>query len=116
MTQYIIKIVVSALVVVAVSEIAKRSSFLGGLVASLPIVSFMAMIWLYLDTKDATKVASLSTNIFWLVLPSLVFFLILPWLLKARVQFPVSFALATVAMLLSYGIIILLAKQLRLVA
>jgi uncharacterized membrane protein (GlpM family) len=116
MTQYIIKIVVSALVVVVVSEIAKRSSLLGGLLASLPIVSFMAMIWLYVDTRDAEKVASLSTNIFWLVLPSLVFFLILPWLLKARVQFAASFALATVAMLLSYGIIILLAKKLRLVA
>jgi hypothetical protein len=115
MTQYIIKIIVSALVVVAVSEIAKRSSFLGGLLASLPIVSFMAMIWLYVDTKDAEKVASLSVNIFWLVLPSLVFFLILPSLLKMKVHFVASFVLSTIAMLLAYGVIVILARELRLV-
>ena len=114
MTQYIIKIIISALVIVAVSEIAKRSSFLGGLLASLPIVSFMAMIWLYVDTKDAQKVARLSINIFWLVLPSLVFFLVLPLLLKMRVHFAASFAMATVAMLVWYGILIAIAKKLRL--
>jgi hypothetical protein len=114
MTQYAIKIIVSALVVVAVSEIAKRSSLLGGLLASLPIVSFMAMIWLYVDTKDAERVASLSLNIFWLVLPSLAFFLILPLLLKMKVHFVASFLMATVAMLVWYGIIIVIAKKLRL--
>jgi F0F1-type ATP synthase assembly protein I len=113
MTQYVIKIIVSALVVVAVSEIAKRSSLLGGLLASLPIISFMAMIWLYVDTKDAEKVASLSLNIFWLVLPSLAFFLILPLLLKMKVHFVASFVTATVAMLVWYGIIIVIAKKLR---
>ena len=116
MTQYLVKIAVSALVVVAVSEIAKRSSLFGGLLASLPIISFMAMIWLYVDTKDAEKVASLSVNIFWLVLPSLVFFLLLPWLLKLKVHFVASFVLATVAMLLCYGVIIALAKKLHLIA
>lgn len=115
MTQYIVKIIVSALVVVAVSDLAKRSSFLGGLLASLPIVSFMAMIWLYVDTKDAGKVASLSINIFWLVLPSLVFFLVLPYLLKAKVQFVASFVIAAATMLVSYGIIILFARKLRLI-
>jgi uncharacterized membrane protein (GlpM family) len=115
MTQYIIKIVITALVVVAVSEIAKRSSFLGGLLASLPIISFMAMIWLYVDTKDAAKVASLSINIFWLALPSLSFFLILPWLLKMKVHFAVSFVLSTIVMLLAYGVIVTLARKLRLV-
>ena len=115
MTQYIIKIVISALVIVAVSEISKRSSFLGGLLASIPIVSFMAMIWLYVDTRDVEKVASLSVNIFWLVLPSLVFFLVLPWLLRMKVQFVASFVLSVAVMLLSYGLIIVLARKLRLV-
>jgi uncharacterized membrane protein (GlpM family) len=115
MTQYIIKIAISALVIVAVSEISKRSSFLGGLLASIPIVSFMAMIWLYVDTKDVDKVARLSINIFWLVLPSLVFFLALPWLLRMRVQFVASFVLSAAVMLLFYGVIIVLARKLRLV-
>src|SRR5262245_37058386 len=101
MTQYIIRVALSALIIVAVAEISKRSSFLGGLLASLPLVSFIAMIWLYVDTRDAAKIADLSINIFWLVLPSLVFFLVLPWLLKAKVQFAASFVVATVAMLLS---------------
>jgi hypothetical protein len=115
MTQYIIKIAISALLIVAVSEISKRSSFLGGLLASLPIISFMAMIWLYVDTKDTQKVASLSINIFWLVLPSLVFFLVLPYLLKLKVQFVASFLIAAATMLLSYGVIILLARKFRLI-
>ncbi|MCI0747583.1 MAG: DUF3147 family protein [Verrucomicrobia subdivision 3 bacterium] len=115
MTQYAIKITVSALIIVAVSEISKRSSFFGGLLASLPIISLMAMIWLYVDTRDVAKVASLSINIFWLVLPSLVFFLIFPWLLKMKVHFVASFVLSTAAMLLSYGLIIVLARKLRLV-
>jgi len=115
MTQYIIKVILSALVIVAVSEIAKRSSLLGGLVASLPIVSFMAMIWLYVDTKDADRVAKLSINIFWLVLPSLAFFLLLPVLLRNKIHFVVSFSIATAVMLLCYGGLVLLARQLRLI-
>jgi hypothetical protein len=115
MTQYIIKVILSALVIVAVSEIAKRSSLLGGLVGSLPIVSFMAMIWLYVDTKDADKVAKLSINIFWLVLPSLAFFLLLPVLLRNKINFVASFSIAIAVMLLCYGGVVLLARQLRLI-
>src|SRR5690349_12496787 len=72
MTQYIIKLLISAAIIVAVSEVSKRSSLIGGLLASLPLTSFLAMLWLYKDTKDTAKVAALSMSIFWLVLPSLV--------------------------------------------
>jgi hypothetical protein len=115
MTQYIIKVALSALIIVAISEIAKRSSFLGGLLASLPIVSFMAIIWLYVETKDAEKVAKLSINIFWLVLPSLAFFQILPMLLRSKINFAASFSIATAAMLLCYGGVVLLARQIHLI-
>ena len=55
----------------------------GGLLASLPVVSFIAMFWIHAESKDPSKVAALSVSIFWLVLPSLVFFLVLPaFLLK----------------------------------
>jgi hypothetical protein len=114
MTQYVIKIIVSALLIVAVSELSKRSSFLGALLASLPIISVMAMIWLYVDTRDRDKVATLSINIFWLVLPSLAFFLVLPRLLRVKVNFVASFLMATAAMLLCYGLVTLVAKKLRL--
>src|SRR5215213_6353094 len=72
MIHAIIKFSVSAAILVGVSEIAKRSSLLGGLLASLPLTSLLALIWLWQDTRDPVKVAALSTSILWLVLPSLV--------------------------------------------
>ena len=103
MTQYLIKVLVSAALLVAVAEISKRSLLLGGLLASLPLISLMAMLWLYFDTKDTAKVANLSTSIFWLVLPSLVFFLALPPLLRMKLHFYLGFGLALALMLACYG-------------
>jgi len=111
MTQYIIKIAISAAIIVAVSEVSKRSSFIGGLLASLPLTSFLAMLWLYHDTKDAAKVAALSHSIFWLVLPSLVFFVALPALLKTGLNFYAAFAAATGIMLACYGLMLLILKK-----
>lgn len=111
MTPYVLKVLLTATLVVAVSEVSKRSSLLGGLLASLPLVSFLAMIWLYLDTKDAGKVAALSTSIFWLVLPSLVFFLALPPLLKTKLNFYLCFGLATALMLVCYGAMLVVLKK-----
>lgn len=87
MTYYLIKLVISAALIVAISEVAKRSTLFGGLIAPIPIVSTLAMIWLYVDTADTDRVAQLSTSIFWLVLPSLVLFPLLPVLLQRGIQF-----------------------------
>src|SRR4051812_19866739 len=106
MTQYIIKLLISAAIIVAVSETSKRTAFVGGLLASLPLTSFLAMLWLYHDTKDTAKVAALSISIFWLVLPSLVFFVALPMLLKTKLNFYASFAAATAIMLTCYGLMV----------
>ena len=103
MSYTILKFGISAALIVGVSEIAKRSSFFGGLLASLPLVSLLAMIWLYRDTGDTQKVAALSTSIFWLVLPSLTLFLALPVLLKRGVNFYPALGLAVVSMLICYG-------------
>jgi F0F1-type ATP synthase assembly protein I len=111
MTQYVLKILITAALVVVVSEASKRSTLLGGVFASLPLVSFLAMLWLYHDTKDAGKVAALSSSIFWLVLPSLVFFLALPALVKMKVNFHLGFGLAAVLMLASYGAMVWLLKK-----
>lgn len=78
MGYYILKVFVSSVLIVAIAEISKRSTVLGGLLASLPIVSIMAMIWLYVDTQDLAKIQTLSSTIFWLALPSLALFLLLP--------------------------------------
>ena len=107
----VLKLVISALIILAVSEISKRSSFIGGLVASLPLVSVLAMIWLYRDTNDVAKVAALSMNIFWLVLPSLVLFVMLPALLKRQVHFYPALGLSILAMLVAYGLMVLVLKK-----
>jgi hypothetical protein len=85
--QYTIKVLVTAVVVVAVSELGKRSSFWGAVLASLPLTSLLAFVWLYRGTGNIEAVASLSQGIFWLVLASLPLFLILPALLKNGVSF-----------------------------
>jgi len=79
--QLILKFVVTAIVVVAVAEIAKRSSFWGAVLASLPLTSLLAFVWLYVDTGDPQTIASLSRGIFWLVIASLPLFAILPAML-----------------------------------
>ncbi|MGH7587254.1 MAG: DUF3147 family protein [Gemmatimonadota bacterium] len=103
---YVIKLVLSAGLIVLVSELAKRSSFFGGLVASVPFVSLLAMIWLYVETGDTAAVASLSRSIFWLVLPSLSLFVILPVLLKNHVGFYPALALSTTVMLGCYALLL----------
>jgi hypothetical protein len=110
MTYYLIKLFLSAAIIVGVSEVSKRSSLAGGLLASLPLVSFLGMIWLYLDTKDVDKVAGLSRSIFWLVLPSLSLFLVLPLALK-RWGFAVSLSISTVVMLACYLLMVFVLKK-----
>ena len=87
MFYYIIKVVVTTVSIVVISEVAKRSSFVGALLASTPLISVLAMIWLYVDTKDVVKVSSLATSVFWLVIPSLALFTSLPLFIKAGINF-----------------------------
>lgn len=103
MGQYIIKVALSALVIVAVSEIAKRNSFWAALLASLPLTSLLAFVWLHLETGDSERIAELSHGIFWLVLPSLVLFLLLPALLRAQWGFWPSLAASCAATAAAYG-------------
>ena len=99
----ILKVAITAALIVGISELARRSSLLGGLLASLPLTSLLAFVWLYRDTHDAAKISALSMSIFWLVLPSLVLFIALPVLLKRGVAFWPALGLSIVAMLASYG-------------
>lgn len=103
MWYYVAKVLISALAIVAITELSKRGgTFWGGVLASLPLTSLLAFIWLYRDTHDAGRIASLSWSIFWLVMPSLTLFVALPWLLKRGIAFPVSLALSIAVMVASY--------------
>ncbi len=97
-----IKVLVTAVLVVAISETAKRSTLLGGIVASLPLTSLLAFIWLYGETGDAGKIANLSVSIFWYVLPSLVLFIALPILLGRGFDFWLSLVIASALTFAAY--------------
>jgi hypothetical protein len=102
MLQVAIKVIVSALIILAVSEVSKRTTAMGALLASLPLTSLLAMMWLYVETGDTTKVADFTSGIFWLVLPSLALFLILPALLRAGYAFWPALGIACGATIASY--------------
>ena len=97
MIYYFIKIFISALLIVAISELAKRSAGFAALVASLPLASLLAFIWLYVEGTPSDKIAELSSQIFWLVIPSMLMFILLPVLLKNGLGFWVSLGLSVAA-------------------
>ena len=105
------KLIVSAVLIVLISEVGKRSSWLGGLLASLPVTSLLAISWLYIDTHDVQIVASLSTSIFWLVIPSLAFFISLPILLRMHWNFWISLSLSLFVMIACYLMMVAILRK-----
>ncbi len=77
-----LKALISGLIIGIVSEIAKRSPGFGALVASLPLISVLGMIWLWRDTADPVRMADHAAATFWYVLPSLPMFLLIPAMLR----------------------------------
>ena len=106
MTYNIIKVLISAILIALISEVAKRSTFFGAILASIPLVSVMAMIWLYIDTHDSVQVVQLSRSIFWLVLPSLVLFITFPLLIRLQLPFYTALGMAVILMVITYFIAI----------
>jgi F0F1-type ATP synthase assembly protein I len=82
MTKFIIiKYIITAAVVVIVSEFAKASDKLGSLVAALPLVTVLTLIWLFVENQPSSKIANHAYYTFWYVLPTLPMFLLFPYLL-----------------------------------
>jgi hypothetical protein len=111
MPYYALKILLSATVLVAISEIAKRSSALAALLASLPLTSLLAFVWMQLEVSPPASIAELSGQIFWLVLPSLLLFVLLPWLLRHGFGFWAALGLASAATVLAYGLMLLVLRR-----
>lgn len=111
MAYYIVKIVITTVLIVLIAEISKRSTLAGSILASVPLISVLAMVWLYVDTGDTQRVATLSQSIFWLVIPSLTLFISLPLLLKKGVGFYPSMALAIVLTVSAYYTMITIAEK-----
>ncbi len=108
MIYYIAKIIITTILIVLISEIAKRSSLIGSILASIPLISILAMTWLYVDTGDNERVIALSTGIFWLVIPSLTLFVSLPLLMKKGIGFYPSMAISIALTLIAYYVMILI--------
>jgi hypothetical protein len=87
MIYLIVKALLSGVIVMTVSEVARRSPGIGGLIASLPLVSILGIIWLWRDTGDSERIAAHAQSTFWFVLPSLPMFLVLPLLLRHGTPF-----------------------------
>lgn len=110
MAWLITKYLITSVVVVLVSEIAKRSDKLGGLVAALPMVTVLALIWLYVDNQSQEKIANHAWYTFWYVIPTLPMFLAFPLLLP-RLGFWPTLAACVVLTMVSFGLFALAVRR-----
>lgn len=106
MLYLVVKATLSGIIIAVVSELAKRNPGLGALVASLPLVSVMGMIWLWRDRPDAENMAAHAGATFWYVLPSLPMFLAIPALLRAGAPFWIALVLGCALTVALYSLMI----------
>ena len=107
----IIKLLISSSIIVVVSEISKKTTFFGGLIASIPLISVLSIIWLYIETKNIENIKNLSYSIFWMVIPSLSLFVSLPILLKSGFNFYLSLILSILIAIVCYTITIFILSK-----
>lgn len=110
MQYLIVKYLITAGVVVLVSEFAKRSDKLGGLIAALPLVTVLTLIWLYVERQPTSKIANHAYYTFWYVLPTLPMFLLFPYLLP-RWGFVLSLLACVVLTIVVFFLFALLVRQ-----
>ena len=110
----IFKTLISALIIVLVSEIAKRYTWTAALIVSLPLTSILAFVWLYWDTKDTQKVIELSYSTIIMTIPSFLFFIVLPILLKLKQNFFFSLLISIISTAIAYIIFMFLIKKFNL--
>lgn len=109
--QYLfVKYLITAGAVVLVSDLAKRSDKLGGLIAALPLVTLMTLIWLYVEQQPVSKIANHAYYTFWYVLPTLPMFLLFPYLLP-KWGFPLALVACVVFTMLVFVVFAYVMKQ-----
>ncbi|HNS10082.1 MAG TPA: DUF3147 family protein [Candidatus Ozemobacteraceae bacterium] len=111
--QYFVKILVTTLLVIFISEAAKRNQAVGAILASLPVTSILAISWFYYETGNKAQTASLTTDIFLMVVPSLAFFIALPMLLRRDYSYTVAIGCSSGITAVFYFIFIKLANLVR---
>ncbi len=111
MLYLIMKAAISGVIIAVVSEVARRSAGFGALIVSLPLVSILAMIWLWRDTHDPLRLAEHAGATFWYVLPSMPMFLLLPVLLKRGMPFYAALGAGCALTIVLYGLMILVGPR-----
>ena len=106
MLYLVLKAALSGVIVAIASEVARRYPGWGGLIASLPLVSVLGMIWLWRDRPDAANMAAHAEATFWFVLPSLPMFLLVPAMLRNGFGFWVSLAAGCVLTVALYALMV----------
>ncbi len=106
----ITKYLLTATIVVVVSEVAKRSDKLGGLIAALPLVTFLALIWLYIESQPQEKISNHAWYTFWYVMPTLPMFLVFPFL-HARIGFWLTLASCALTTIICFALFAYVMKQ-----
>jgi hypothetical protein len=114
MTYLFVRAALSGIIIVLVAEIAKRQPGLGALIASLPLISVLGMIWLWQQRPDAANMASHAEATFWYVLPSLPMFLFIPALLRQGVNFWIALAAGCVLTMVLYVLMVKVGTRLGL--
>jgi len=108
----VIKAAISGVIVALVSEVARRYPGWGGLIASLPLTSLLAMIWLWRDSGDSLRVAELSSSTLWFIIPSLPLFVVLPALLRSGMAFWAAMGIVIAGTLALYALMFWAAPRL----
>jgi hypothetical protein len=114
MLYLLIKAAVSGVIIAIASEVARRFPGWGALVASLPLVSILVMIWMWRDTSDPQRIADHAQATFWFVLPSLPMFLLVPMLLRSGAQFWFALAAGAIVTIALYGLLVFCGPRLGL--
>jgi hypothetical protein len=104
------KYLVTAAIVVAASEIAKRSDRIGSLVAALPLVTVLVLIWMHIENQSQAKIANHAWYTFWYVIPTLPMFLLFPWLLQ-RFGFWSALLASIVVTVVCFGLFALVLRR-----
>lgn len=111
MAYYVIKLIVTALLIVLISEISKRSSLAGAILAAIPLVSILAMTWMYMDTNESTTAVAFSNKIVWLIAPSMTLFIAFPFFIKKGLGFYPSMGISIVMTICAYYSVILVLEK-----
>jgi hypothetical protein len=105
------KAALSGVMIAIASEVARRWPGVGALIVSLPLVSVLAMIWLWHDTGDAQRLADHSSATFWFVLPSLPMFLLIPVMLRQGISFWIALAAGCILTVILYSAMVFIGPK-----